>query len=55
MNSKIVKSKMVVLTRIEKADVADADVAIGLDDVGWCRLVLEQSWLRGREKADVVW
>jgi hypothetical protein len=54
MNSEIVKSKMVVLTRIETGDVADVDIAIGLDDVGWCRLLLEYSWSRGREKADVV-
>jgi hypothetical protein len=29
MNSKIVKSEMVVLTRREKANVADADVVVG--------------------------
>jgi hypothetical protein len=29
MNSKIVKSEMVVLTGREKADVTDADVAVG--------------------------
>jgi hypothetical protein len=29
MNSKMVKSGMVVLTRREKANVADADVVVG--------------------------
>jgi hypothetical protein len=35
MNSEIIKSRMVVLTRKEKTDVTDNDMAIyELDDVG---------------------
>jgi hypothetical protein len=42
---------MVVLTRREKSDVADADVTV--DCIR--SLLLESWWVRGREKANVVW
>jgi hypothetical protein len=55
MNSEIIKSRMVVLTGKEKTDVTDTDVAIyELDDVGWCKLLLERWWLKGREKYDMA-
>jgi hypothetical protein len=45
MNSKIVKSGMMLLTEREKADVAVAES---------CSLPLEPWWTRGREKDDMT-
>jgi hypothetical protein len=55
MNSEIIKSRMVVLTGKENTDVTDTDMAIyELDDVGWCKPLLEHWWSKGREKYDMA-
>jgi hypothetical protein len=48
MNSEMIKSKMVVLTRRENVNVAYTDV-----DVGWILYAATEAQVK-REKADVV-
>jgi hypothetical protein len=50
MNSKMVKSAMVVLTERERSDMADADV-----DVGWMLQPAARAVVDERERKKLMW